>query len=618
MKEYLEYQKSNLNEERLNRLLKQAGFDKYRYQTDAVAQAVQKIEQFGGVIIADVVGLGKSVIAGLVGAMRRKRGLIICPPGLMGDRDGRHGGWYEYKRKFRLDDWEVWSRGKLDEVIELLKADSDFDMVIVDEAHNFRNEGTEAYAMMAEICFSKEVVLLTATPFNNRPNDLLALLKLFMPAKAGPLGDIEYRFRLYQKTFTELAKLQRYLLKPEPDWEEIHKQMKKVGGFEVLGKAWHDIAEAKKICARKSRKLSDEMRQVMEKVVIRRNRIDLKNDPDYREEITNLSEVKPPCQQFFELSEKQNEFYDRVINDYFGSEERFKGAIYHPEDYYSDKRDVAQLNLYLMLRNQLVQRFESSFGAFRQSVVNVRKSMAVAKAFIERTGSYLYARKQLEWMLEIEDDFDLFKVINEFIKRAEERARQSGNKARRKKDAGDFEYRMNDPDFRDRDFLADLDSDIALMDELLAEIDDLELVKKDPKARKLTRVIEEVLNDTNESIPIEADSPRRKVLVFSAYADTVGIFSGSVPHEIHYCKRFRIVLQNHLIRSLCCVVYRNTEDLRGGLEDTSSRYKSEQMAVSAKRMRRAKRYLFGGAGMRRRSFASEGSRRPRESAAARS
>ena len=522
LKQYLEFQKSSLNEERLDRLLKDAGFAKYRYQIDAVAQAIQKIEQYNGVVIADVVGLGKSVIASLIGSLRRRRGLIICPPGLMGDESGTAGGWYEYKRKFGLADWEIWSRGKLDEVVELLKVDNDFDMVVVDEAHNFRNEGTEDYGMLANICFGKEVVLLTATPFNNRPNDLLALLKLFIPAKSSPLGDIEEQFRLYQKRYVELAKLQRALMKPVPDWNDIHAAMKRVGGFEVLGAAWHDVRAAKAICAKKSKKLAGDVRQVMEKVVIRRNRLDLQNDPDYKDEVTNLSEVQPPCQQYFELSKEQNEFYDRVINEYFGSDDHFKGAMYHPEDYLADQgHDDAQRNIYLMLRNQLVQRFESSFGAFRKSVENVRKSMKVAKRFISRTGYYLYARKAMEKMLLIEDDADLYMAINDFAAEEERKAKESGSKSRRKKTADDFRYRMNDPKFKGKEFLADLDADIALMEQLLQEINDLGLEKNDPKARKLVKVVGEVLNDANPSIPIEANSPRRKVLVFSAYADTI-------------------------------------------------------------------------------------------------
>lgn len=529
LKQFLEYQKSSLNEERLNRLLKEAEFDKYRYQVDAVAQAIQKIEQYNGVIIADVVGLGKSIIASLVGAMRRRRGLIICPPGLIGDKSGNAGGWYEYKRKFGLDDWEIWSRGKLDEVIDLLKVDSDFDMVVVDEAHNFRNEGTEDYGMLANICFGKEVVLLTATPFNNRPSDFQALLKLFLPAKSSPLGDIEEQFRLYQKRYTELAKLQRLLMKPEPNWDDIHGAMKRVGGFEALGAAWHDIKAAKAICAKKSKRLANDVRQVMEKVVIRRNRLDLLSDPDYKDEVKNLSEVQPPCQQFFELSPEQNAFYDRVINEYFGSDDLFKGAMYHPEDYLANQEhDDAQRNIYLMLRNQLVQRFESSFGAFRKSVENVRKSMIVAKQFIDRTGFYLYARKAMEKMLLIDDDADLYMAINEYAEEEEKKAKASGSKSRRQKTAADFQYRMNDPAFKGAEFQADLDADIALMDRLLEEIDELELEKKDPKARKLVKVIEEVLKDENASIPMEADSPRRKALVFSAYADTITHIAGYV------------------------------------------------------------------------------------------
>ena len=53
-------------------------------------------------------------------------------PGLMGDPTGATGGWYEYLNKFKLHDWEVWSRGKLEDLAEKLKRDPDFDMVIVD------------------------------------------------------------------------------------------------------------------------------------------------------------------------------------------------------------------------------------------------------------------------------------------------------------------------------------------------------------------------------------------------------------------------------------------------------------------------------------------------------
>lgn len=52
-------------------------------------QAIQMIKEHNGCIIADVVGLGKSVIASMIARQMNKRGIIICPPGLMGDAEKR-------------------------------------------------------------------------------------------------------------------------------------------------------------------------------------------------------------------------------------------------------------------------------------------------------------------------------------------------------------------------------------------------------------------------------------------------------------------------------------------------------------------------------------------------
>ena len=522
LKQFLEFQKSQLNEERLDRLLKEAHFNKFRYQVDAVAQAIQRLDQYRGVIIADVVGLGKSVIASLIGGMRRRRGLIICPPGLMGEPSGEAGGWYEYVRTFQLQGWEVWSRGQLDKLSKMLVTDSDFDMVIVDEAHNFRNEDTEDYGLLANICFGREVVLLSATPFNNQPSDLLALLKLFLPAKNGPLGDLERQFRLYQNKYKRLTHLQKLLANPVPDWPQIHTAQKACGISILIPKVATDLNVARHECSKRLKRLTDDVRQVMEKVVIRRNRLDLTNDPDYRDEITTLSTVEPPKEQFFELTEEQNVFYDKVIHEYFGEDGNFHGAMYHPQDYLKNKdHDDSQLNIYLMLRRQMVQRFESSFGAFRNSVENVLKSMETAKKFIARSGMYIYARELMEKMLLIEDDADLYLAINEYAQKQAEQAKLSGNKAHKKATADDFRYNMRDSKFNGEEFLKHLDEDIASMKQLLEEFDALKLKDKDPKAKHLVEVIKQVLNNQHANISAEPHSPRRKVLVFSSYADTI-------------------------------------------------------------------------------------------------
>ena len=76
-------------------LLLRNGYTAYKYQLDAVQQATGIIQKNNGVIIADVVGLGKTVIACAVAKNIKKRGIIICPPGLIGDRD-KTTGWRKY------------------------------------------------------------------------------------------------------------------------------------------------------------------------------------------------------------------------------------------------------------------------------------------------------------------------------------------------------------------------------------------------------------------------------------------------------------------------------------------------------------------------------------------
>jgi len=92
------------------------GYKKYEYQLDAVRQALAIIEKHNGVLIADVVGLGKTIIACATAKQLKKRGLVICPPGLMGD-ENKNGGWTKYLDQFQLNDWEVRSSGDLEKLL---------------------------------------------------------------------------------------------------------------------------------------------------------------------------------------------------------------------------------------------------------------------------------------------------------------------------------------------------------------------------------------------------------------------------------------------------------------------------------------------------------------------
>src|SRR5690625_3355205 len=155
LKTFLDLHTQKKLKPQVERLLEENGFKKFTYQIDAVNQALGIIEQNNGVIIADVVGLGKSVIASLIARNLDTKGLIICPPGLMGNRLDKTG-WWGYVKNFDLDGWEVLSRGAIQQLAEDLKDVGDeYDTIIIDEAHSFRNQDTADYEALTQICRGK-------------------------------------------------------------------------------------------------------------------------------------------------------------------------------------------------------------------------------------------------------------------------------------------------------------------------------------------------------------------------------------------------------------------------------------------------------------------------------
>ena len=106
--------------------------------------------------------------------------LVIAPPALV--KDHNPGGWKRVLREFGVSPMPiVESKGKLDQILEKYDSNS-YQNVIIDESHDFRNEDTKQYEYLSQICKGKKVILISATPFNNSPSDLLSQIKLFQPA----------------------------------------------------------------------------------------------------------------------------------------------------------------------------------------------------------------------------------------------------------------------------------------------------------------------------------------------------------------------------------------------------------------------------------------------------
>jgi len=201
-----------LTHEGANRIFTENGYKAYQYQLDAVKQALKIIEDYNGVIIADVVGLGKTIIACAVAKQLGKRGIVICPPGLVGDKN-LNSGWKKYVEQFKLPDWEVRSSGDLENTRDFIKKVEDIEVVIIDEAHRFRNQDTKDYDFLKNICREKIVILLTATPFNNRPGDILSLLSLFVIPKRSAItleNNLVDQFRGFKGIFDRLGYIKKY------------------------------------------------------------------------------------------------------------------------------------------------------------------------------------------------------------------------------------------------------------------------------------------------------------------------------------------------------------------------------------------------------------------------
>ena len=142
------------------------------HQADAVRRAGAILDRFGGVLIADGVGLGKTFIALALAALERERGadaVAVVPAALRS----------EWSLAFRQTGVTIPLYTHTQLARGALSLPDRTRLVIVDEAHGFRNPATRRYGALADLAGGRRVALLTATPLNNTPADIAALVRLF-------------------------------------------------------------------------------------------------------------------------------------------------------------------------------------------------------------------------------------------------------------------------------------------------------------------------------------------------------------------------------------------------------------------------------------------------------
>jgi len=359
-------------------------FKKLEYQEQAVLNAKKILLEYGGVFISDVVGLGKTYIAAMLAGQLDGRTLIIAPPMLL--EKSNPGSWPNVFSDFGvLADPE--SLGKLDDLLD--RGTEKYANIIIDEAHRFRTESTATYEKLAEICRGKRVILVTATPYNNTPKDILSLLKLFQKAK--------------KSTIPNLPDLESF-------FNGLDKKLKNLDRKKDYSKYINTVKA-------NAREIRD---KVLKYLMVRRTRAEIENyfPNDIKEQGLKFPKVKKPEPLFYELNDEEDDIFSKTI-DLIANQ--FKYARYTPllPKYYKGEIDQleeqSQRNMGRFMKILLVKRLESSFFAFRNSVDRFLYSYEMFIKELDNGHVYVSAKhtNKIFELLENDDDEAVQRLIDE-------------------------------------------------------------------------------------------------------------------------------------------------------------------------------------------------------------
>lgn len=349
------------------------GYMQLKYQNDAVIQGFQMLKEYNGFFLADVVGTGKTIVAAMIAKRfveengKNTKILVIYPPAVKEN-------WRDTFKDFSLTKYTQFvTNGSLNKVIEgsdNYDGPEEFDLVIVDEAHNFRSDTSGRYDDLQRICktprvndglvegIQKKVMLLSATPLNNRPEDFRNLILLFQNARKPTLDGITNITTLFQ-----------------PWIKKYNELMRKRG--KVDNNVITDAAD----------KIYEEMRtRVLDKILVRRTRKNLWNNEEYKADLMrqgiHFPNVEQPNECEYQLDKVLSElFYDTItiltdtpnednpngVGLHFARYRAIEYIIGEKAGKYRNAIQFAQV-FSGIFRVHMVKRLESSFYAFKKSL----------------------------------------------------------------------------------------------------------------------------------------------------------------------------------------------------------------------------------------------------------
>lgn len=361
-------------------------FKKLSYQVDAVNQGYELLLKYNGFFLADVVGTGKTVMAALLAKKfiinngPKTKVLVVYPPTL-------EKNWKSTFKEFRIEEkCHFIANGSLNKIVEGDHNYDDkerYDLVLVDEAHKFRNHRSLQFQNLQIICkagreniggiegFEKKVVLISATPLNNKPDDIYHLITLFQDARNSNLGQTNL-----QKFFYPLTLRYRTLIN------------QRNLDLEAVKSIFNLIRD-----------------NVIKDITIRRTRTDLFKNERYKNDLIKQGIVFPkvadPFKNEYQLSadlatlflETANSIIDRNKIDFF----RYQAIAYLTDEankdssgnpIYQNAQTISR-SLAFIMQTQLIKRLESSFYAFKKSLNKITSSTKQMIDMYERDSVFI-------------------------------------------------------------------------------------------------------------------------------------------------------------------------------------------------------------------------------------
>ena len=339
------------------------GYEKFEYQTDAVIEDYQKLIRYDGFFLADVVGLGKTVIATMIAkkflienGRDHTKILVVYPPAV-------EQNWKTTFRDFDIDKYARFvSNGSLSKVLDDDNYDywnaDEYDLVLVDEAHKFRNHTTGAFQQLQEICkmprvetgnipgYKKKVMLISATPMNNTPADLYYQILMFQDPRHCTIDGVPNLTAFFSPLVVEFRKF------------------RKQENFDIKQFKW----------------LAERVRdRVIKPLTVRRTRTDIESIARYNKDVHGFPKVADPIKKEYELNEHLAKLFKDAMDvlDKRLTYARYQAIAYLKPEASNGLYDNAELisrSLAGIRKNGLVKRLESSFYAFKISVENFRQA----------------------------------------------------------------------------------------------------------------------------------------------------------------------------------------------------------------------------------------------------